>query len=186
MPKKRASKNGLRGRTIVGIAEYVRLPEWRIGLMRAKIDTGARSSALHVANIRRESDDHVSFEVVLRSAVPHRHVQVVAPISRVGRVRSSNGTVEDRFFVKTVLELGPVRTEIEVSLTSRGGMRYRMLLGRTALESGFLIDPARKYVVTEEERVAIAEKRRKNARIRQEREGRRARRKQARASGDPA
>lgn len=186
MAKKRTSKNGLRGRTIVGIAEYVRLPEWRIGLLRAKIDTGARSSALHVANIRREPDDHVSFEVVLRSAVPHRHVHVLAPISRIGRVRSSNGTVEDRFFVKTVLELGPVRAEIEVSLTSRGGMRYRMLLGRTALDSGFLIDPARKYVATEEERIAIAEKRRKNARIRRAREAAHARRNKARAPGEPA
>jgi hypothetical protein len=180
-PKKRSPAKADRAddRTIVGIAEYVRLPEWRIGLLRAKIDTGARSSALHVANIQREHD-HVSFEVVLRTSMPHRHVHVLAPISRVGRVRSSNGTVEDRFFVKTVLELGPVRAEIEVSLTSRGGMRYRMLLGRTALASGFLIDPARKYVATEEERAAIAARRRKNARLRE-----RARRR-ATATGEPA
>jgi hypothetical protein len=134
-------------------------------VLRAKVDTGARSSALHVEDIHPLPHGKVGFQVVLSNTHPVRHVRVEAPITRRARVRSSNGKVEMRYFVKTTLELGSIRREIEVSLTSRGDMRHRMLLGRTALRGEFLVDPGRRFIATAEIRAARrgAKKKKKKA-----------------------
>jgi len=122
----------------------VALPDWGIMGVRAKTDTGARTSALHVDAIEElNRGREVRFEVVLHRQKRDRRVRVVAPVSRRGRVRSSNGHYAMRIFVKTVLRIGPVEREVEISLVDREKMIYRMLLGRSALH-GLLIDVAHK------------------------------------------
>lgn len=125
----------------------VQLPEWGIEHMAAKVDTGARSSALHVESIERRPGNKVRFEVIVDRDGRER-VSITAPIRRVSTVRSSSGHPEKRFFVATHIKLGPVTKEIEIGLTSRHLMRFRMLLGRLSLGHDFVIDPGRRYVAT--------------------------------------
>jgi hypothetical protein len=132
---------------VIGVTEFVDLPEWRILSLRAKIDTGARSSALHVENIRELGSGRVRFDVRLSRNQIERRVTVEAPIVRRGRVRPSSGELEARIFVSVKLRIGPVEREIELSLVDRGRMIFRMLIGRRALAHAFLVDPSRRYVL---------------------------------------
>jgi hypothetical protein len=133
---------------LVGWTEYVDLPDWNVRRLRAKIDTGARSSALHVEDIVELPRDRIRFTVVLHREKQDRRIRVSARVRRRSRVRSSNGIVENRFFVRTTLVLGPVEREVELSLVNRGKMNHRMLLGRTALAGPFLIDVDRRMVLS--------------------------------------
>ncbi len=132
---------------IIGVTEYVDIPQWRISSLRAKIDTGARSSALHVENIRELGLGRVRFAVRLSRNRSDRRVTVEAPIARRGRVRPSTGELEARIFVAIRVRIGPVEREIELSLVDRGRMIFRMLIGRRALAHAFLVDPSRRYVL---------------------------------------
>jgi len=133
-------------RVVIGVAERVDLPEWGVRRLRAKIDTGARTSALHVNRIEELDDETVRFTIVLHRNKQDERVTVQAPIVRRARVRSSSGRSQERIFVRTRLTIGGVEKEIEVSLASRRRMIFRMLLGRSALGDDFLVDPSRRYV----------------------------------------
>lgn len=132
---------------MIGVTEYVDIPEWRILRLRAKIDTGARSSALHVENIRELGGGRVSFDVRLSRSESDRRVTVEARVARRGHVRPSNGELQARIFVAVRVRIGPVEREIELSLVDRGRMIFRMLIGRSALSHAFLVDPSRSYVL---------------------------------------
>ena len=132
---------------VIGVTEYVDIPEWRIVRLRAKIDTGARSSALHVENIRELGAGRVRFDVRLSRNESDRRVTVEARIVRRGHVRPSSGELEARIFVAVRVRIGPVEREIELSLVDRGRMIFRMLIGRRALAHAFLVDPSRRYVL---------------------------------------
>jgi hypothetical protein len=143
-PEQPPSAPKLRTKLVVGWLESVELPEWRISDLTAKLDTGARSSALHVEALRHEGDGWVRFDVVLEPATELRHVR--ARIVREGRVRSSTGHFSHRVFVRTVLRLGELEREIELSLVDREQMQYRMLVGRTSLK-GVLVNPSRRHLL---------------------------------------
>ncbi|HEY3234813.1 MAG TPA: RimK/LysX family protein [Polyangiaceae bacterium] len=133
---------------IIGFAEYVDIPEWHIQRLRAKVDTGARTSALHVENIRELSNTTVSFEVRLHRKNLDRRVTVTVPIKRRARVRSSSGVSEPRIVVSAGVRIGGIEREIELSLVDREKMIFRMLIGRSALAHSFLVDVGRRYVVS--------------------------------------
>ena len=138
----------LRGRTLIGIAERIDLPAWKIHRLRVKIDTGARTSALHVDGVEEiEGENRVRFWVILDRKKGKR-LQVEADVVRRSIVRSSTGRAENRYFVSTVMRLGGVEKEIEISLASREPMIFRMLLGRSALNHDFLIDPTHRYLMS--------------------------------------
>jgi hypothetical protein len=130
---------------IIGWAEYVSIPDWNVQRLRAKMDTGARSSALHVENLEEIGHGRVRFDVRLHRKDRDRRVSVEAPITRRGRVRPSSGVAEDRIFVTAVIQIGPVKQEIELSLVSREKMIFRMLIGRSALAHAFMVDVSRRY-----------------------------------------
>jgi hypothetical protein len=132
---------------IIGVTEYVDIPAWRILRLRAKIDTGARSSALHVENIRELGAGRVRFDVRLSRSETERRVTVEARIARRGQVRPSSGEPEERIFVAVKVRIGPIEREIELSLVDRGRMIFRMLIGRRALAQAFLVDPSRRYLL---------------------------------------
>lgn len=131
---------------LIGWTELVDLPEWGIRRLRAKVDTGARTSALHVDGIQELPGDRVRFDVVLHREKRDRRVHVSARIVRRGHVRSSSGHRTRRLFVRTRLRLGPIEKEVEMSLVDREKMIHRMLLGRSALSGPFLIDVDRRMV----------------------------------------
>jgi hypothetical protein len=144
-PASAKKKKKVRPATVkIGWSELADLPDWHIRGLRVKIDTGARSSALHVDRLKVLPRNRVSYQVVLHRSDHERRVNVVAKIERRARVRSSTGEYSMRFFVKTRLRLAGVEREVEVSLVDRGDMTFRMLIGRTALAGAFTVDPAHK------------------------------------------
>lgn len=123
----------------IGWTEYVSFPAWGIHAVKAKVDTGAGISALHVDSIRELGDGRVRFEVVLHRTQRHLRVTAEAPVLRRSRIKSSNGAWTERYVVTALIQLGSIERQVELSLVSRPEMVYRMLLGRGAL-AGLLID----------------------------------------------
>ena len=132
---------------IIGMAEYVDFPDWGVRRLPARVDTGARTSALHVENVKELPGSRVRFDVRLRRDDPTARVTVETKVSRRAPVRSSTGHTEPRLFVKAHVRLGGREQLIEVGLVDRRHMIYRMLLGRTALERRFLVDVTKRYAL---------------------------------------
>lgn len=143
VPSKRSNDQ----RVIVGWREYVALPDWDVAAVNAKMDTGARTSALDVANLQELPDDRLRFEFVFHRNPRVKHVVVEAPILRRTRIRSSFGASHDRFTVQTRMTLGGVTKLVEFSLVCRKDMHCRMLVGRTALEPEFVVDSSARYLL---------------------------------------
>ncbi|MGH0028421.1 MAG: ATP-dependent zinc protease [Myxococcota bacterium] len=146
---------------VIGWTEFVDLPEWGVKRLRAKVDTGARTSALHVENIEELPRGFVSFDVVLHRKKRDRRIRIRAKVSRRGRVRSSTGHLTTRLFVETTLRLGPVEKRVEVSLVDREKMIHRMLLGRAAISGPFLVDVDRRMATRARKKKARKKKVRK-------------------------
>ena len=137
---------------IVGWREWLALPRLSIPSIKAKIDTGARSSALHafdVEHFRRRSRDWVRFLVHPFQDDTQTTVRCEAPLVDERWVRSSNGKRELRPVVQTNIAFAGDAWPIEVTLTSRDVMGFRMLLGRQAIRRRFLVDPGRSYLAEE-------------------------------------
>ena len=131
---------------LVGWKEHISLPDWGVKGLRAKIDTGARTSAIHVAEIEMLPGDIARFEVVVHERNPRKTVWVETPLVREAVVKPSSGERQQRPVVKTRLRLGGQSFEIEATLVSRKGMRCRMLVGREALAGRFLVDTEHAYM----------------------------------------
>lgn len=132
----------------LGWREWVALPSLGIARLRAKVDTGARSSALHVDAQWRLSEGGapwVGFRITLARA-GHEVVEARAPILDERDVVDSGGRRTRRVFLATRLRLAGVERDIEINLTDRRGMLFPMLLGRTAIAGAFTVDPARSSV----------------------------------------
>ena len=131
---------------VVGWREFVALPEWGITRLKAKIDTGARTSAIHVGDLEELPDGKVRFEVVIREEPNLRTMMVEATPVRRSNVKSSSGAKQQRLVFKTRLVLGEIERDIELSLVSRKGILCRMLVGRRALPAHVVVQPSRKYL----------------------------------------
>lgn len=130
---------------IIGWKESVDLPAWGIVNLLAKADTGARSSALDVKAIQELEDGRIQFDIVLDRKDRSKTKTVVADLSHIKRVRSSNGQVHQRYFVTTQVRIGHKLKQVEFSLVCRKSMICRVLLGRKTLEHDFLVDSSKKY-----------------------------------------
>lgn len=134
---------------IIGWREWLALPELGIPAIKAKIDTGARTSALHTHFIEEfETGGKKRVRFGVRPLRKRKNLELIceADIVDFRSVKDSGGHSEMRYFVRTQAQLGGRRWVIDISLTSRKDMLFRMLLGRTALEKEFIIDPGRSYV----------------------------------------
>jgi hypothetical protein len=137
------------GVTSIGWREWVSLPLLGVEATKAKIDSGARSSTLHAWDIEIiEGARGPRVRFVLH---PHQRdtdytVEAEAPLMAVRSVRSSNGALEVRPVIRTRVLLGDQRFPIELTLTRRDEMGFRMLLGRQAVGRRFVIDPARSFL----------------------------------------
>lgn len=134
---------------IIGACEWVALPALDIRRLRARVDTGARSCALHASDIERfsrDSVDWVRFRVHMGHPEPNRWRTCETPLADVRRVRSTSGTPEDRLTIRTAIVIGHSRWEVDITLTNRERMHYRMLLGRSAMKHHALVYPARTFL----------------------------------------
>lgn len=132
----------------LGWREWVQLPELGVRRIKAKLDTGARTSALHAFGLRefvRDGVEMVRFEIhpVQRSAAAA--VQAEATVVDRRAVRNSGGQQELRPVISTLVKVGDTEWPIELTLTRRDEMGFRMLLGRQALRGRALVDPGRSY-----------------------------------------
>lgn len=143
-PRSKKRRKTVEEKTLIGWSEGVAFPEWGIKRIQAKVDTGADSSALHVENLEKIAGGKVRFEVMQNRKPPWRRRHVVAKAVKWARVRSSTGEYTRRCFVRTIARIGPVEKKIDLSLVSREKMSFRMLLGRKALASDFLVDPGKR------------------------------------------
>lgn len=142
----------VRNRQIIGWRELVQLPDLGVTNLRAKMDTGARTSALHVSNIAPFVDDDGSDWV--RFEIDHSEVggasgtgKCKASLAGIRTVKSSNGGIECRPVIRTRLRIGDIEQLVEVTLTDRKDLLHPMLVGRTALRKRFLIDSGRSFLL---------------------------------------
>jgi hypothetical protein len=135
----------------LGWREWLAIPDLGIARIKAKVDTGARSSCLHTCGLEIYED--ASGEKRVRFAVhplprrPNLTAECDRPLVASRVVRDSGGHEEERPFIRVPVVLGPYEWEVEFSLTRRDNMKFRMLLGRSAMKHRFLVDPTLSYLV---------------------------------------
>lgn len=132
----------------IGWRELVALPELAIAEMRAKIDTGARTSAIHAKDIElfeREGVRWVRFRVP--ASRHHKRFRIEAPVADQRDIKNTSGVPERRIVIQVLLVLGSHRWHVDVSLADREKMGFDMILGRTAIRNrGILVSPGRSFV----------------------------------------
>lgn len=153
-PKAKTVKTAKKRRTkrqavVAGWREWAAIPEFDVRAIKVKLDTGARTSALHAWNIRpfeRDGEDWVSFE--LHPVQRNNAVRIPCEAPIIGRrsVRSTSGKAETRYVIRTTVMLGGREKRIEVTLTNRDEMGFRMLIGRTAMRRWIIVDPSRSFL----------------------------------------
>lgn len=132
-------------RLLIGRHEWCQLPGLHIPAIKAKIDTGAKTSALHAFNIRaikKHNTQYVEFDIHPLQNDERILISCSAPLIDERHVTNSSGHKEHRFVILTPIIIGDEQWDVEVTLSNRDPMRYRMLLGREALNNRVLIDPS--------------------------------------------
>ena len=136
-------------KTVIGWREWVQLPDLGVFVMKAKVDTGADNSSLHAFNLERFEQDgteYLRFEIHPKQRSRKPTIKCEAPLAMEKKVKNPGGRSELRPVIRTRLIVAGVELEALVNLTSRDEMGFRMLLGRRAMRSKFVIDPGRSYV----------------------------------------
>ena len=135
----------------IGWREWVGLPDLGVAKIKAKIDTGARTSALHAFSLRPFTENgkwRISFDL---HPIQHDTSQVVTCVADIidkRMVTDSGGHAEERYVINTHISMGGQTWPLEITLTERENMLFRMLLGRSALRKRFIINPGRSFLTT--------------------------------------
>lgn len=133
-----------------GWREWVKLPDLGLPPIKAKVDTGARTSALHAFNLRpfiENGKQRIEFSIHPIQRNLDTVVICQADVLDQRIVSDSGGHKEERWVIKTSLVIGSYTWPIEMTLTARDNMKFRMLLGRTALENRALVDSSTSYLI---------------------------------------
>ncbi len=143
-------ENTENNRLRVGWKEWASLPDLGIEALEVKVDTGAKTSAIHSFDVQPFEKDGVSY--VRFGLHPDRHsfeqeIYCEAPVSDQRVVSDSGGHKEERYVITTPITLGDQTWPIEITLTSRENMAFRMLLGREAMRNRIVVYPESRYLL---------------------------------------
>ena len=134
---------------MIGWREWISFPELGIAQVKAKVDTGARTSCLHafvIEPFQREDESWVRFGIHPLQGNVEKEVFCEAPVKEQRVVRDSGGHEEQRYVVETPVVIGADQYRVEVTLTDRDSMRFRALLGRTAIRERYRVDCEKSYL----------------------------------------
>jgi hypothetical protein len=135
--------------SVAGWREWVSLPDLGVDWIKAKLDTGARTSALHAFDLEefeRDGQAWVRFSIHPWQRNADDAVSAELPVHDVRHVRSSSGHVQERYVVLVAVRIGLRKITTEVTLTRRDAMGFRLLIGREALRQGYVVDAGRSYL----------------------------------------
>jgi hypothetical protein len=138
--------------TILGWREWISLPDLGIDGIKAKIDTGARSSSLHAFDIQAidiNGEQWVEFKVHPQQHQTNTTVPCRARIKDYRQVTDSGGHRSMRYVIETTINIGAEQFTAEMTLADRSQMMFRMLVGRTAMKSRYTVDPGRSYCASQ-------------------------------------
>jgi len=144
----------IKKKLMVGALEKCDLPELGISDLHIRVDTGAKTSSLHVDNIEefiKDDQRWVSFDIHPDIHNVECIIRTTAPIKGKKTVKSSTANKEKRVVVKTQIKLGKKKWPIKLTLTNRAEMTYLMLLGREAMMGRIIVDPGEEYLLTDKE-----------------------------------
>lgn len=136
----------------IGWREWISLPDLGVDRIKVKVDTGARTSSLHAYDVeryRRGSNEFVRFSLHPMQRDSKTSVICESRLLDERKIRSSNGVRELRPVIQTEIEIAGLLWPIEITLTSRDNMGFRMLLGREAIRRRCRVDPGRSYQVNQ-------------------------------------
>lgn len=144
---------------IAGWREWVAFPELGLNRVKAKVDTGARTSALHAFNIKRIEHDGaewISFDTQPVQYAAGPTLSCRARLKDVRVVTDSGGHREQRFVIETPMKMGKQEWLIELTLTDRSKMKFRMLIGRHAMHGRLIVDPGKSFLTSRRRKVSKA------------------------------
>ena len=142
-----------REKRVVGWKENAALPDLSVKNVIAKIDTGANLASIDASDIKiitRDKIKYVKFKVMKRNNTVRK---TSAPLEGYKRIKSSNGDVEKRPYIKTTLLMDGISKKIELTLTDRGPMDYTMLIGRKALGKRWVVNPSISFLTKSKEKL---------------------------------
>ena len=134
---------------VAGSEEWISLPALGLPKIKVRVDSGAKTSALHAVNIfpfQRNGESWISFDVHPLQFDGKRVIHCEAAVADRRMIKSSTGNRENRYVIKTTLKIKEETWDIEVTLTNRDSMGYRMLLGREAMKGRILVDPESSFL----------------------------------------
>jgi len=136
----------------IGWREWVALPALGINQIKVKVDTGARTSALHAFSLRTFTENNktrISFDMHPTQRDTNHVVTCTADVIDLRWVSDSGGHLEERYVIQTPITIGLETWNIEVTLTERDSMLFRMLLGRGAVKRRFIVNPTRSFIISD-------------------------------------
>ena len=138
---------------IIGSIESCNLPEIGIEQLQVRVDTGAKTSSLHVDNLKKlkkAGKPWIRFDIHPDVYNVDEIITCKAALHDIRNIKSSNGASEERYVIKTLIQLGDQSWPIEITLTNRLDMSYLMLLGREGMGDKVLVDPSKNFLLAHE------------------------------------
>lgn len=134
----------------IGWCEMVDLPDFGLIGMRAKIDTGAATSSLHAVKIKTFEHDGGEWASFTIPKSPHNDAQICkARIVTKRKIKSSNGSIDQRYVIETIMRFGPLTWMGQMTLANRQSMAFPILIGRRALKRGFQVNCSKRWLLGE-------------------------------------
>lgn len=142
--------------SVIGWREWVSLPDLLVDQIKCKVDTGAKTSALHayfIEPFKKSGNEYVRFGLHPLQKSTKKELICTSKVVDQRTVTDSGGHREIRYVISTIIKLGQHVMDAEVTLTDRDSMSFRMLLGRDAIKNQFIVNPAKSYLISKKKKI---------------------------------